>query len=320
MTVKGYYLSAREFDLTDEDYCWKYLIYEIFQKETHIENYEGCLFHYTSLEGFVGILTSQKIWVTEYSFLNDSSELEYGLSIVKNLLQSYISVQNEPYILGFLTSALEQLNNTKLSNQLYVASFSEHKDQLSQWKGYAQNGGGVSIGFDFKGLTRWKRGDILDINIYIKPIVYDQSDQENEIVEILENLINHIKALNSEKSIDSDKLVSIANCLASFLVKKSIFYKNPAFKEESEWRIVYNNIGTAEVEKKKVKFRIVDSKIIPYIELLLVPEKSKLPIKEIVYGAKNRANELEKVLQLLYDNFETIDEIPNLVGSGIPLK
>ncbi|OHD85618.1 MAG: hypothetical protein A3I60_05780 [Sulfuricurvum sp. RIFCSPLOWO2_02_FULL_43_45] len=303
------------FDLNDTDFCWKYRVYEIFQKEQHIEEFSGLLYHYTSLEGFIGILSNQNIWATEYSFLNDSSELGYGLSIVKKLLKKYIDENNDALVCKFFEYVLNYLNDEALIHQFFIASFSEHKDQLSQWKGYGRNGSGVSLGFDFKDLTRWKREEILDINIYIKPVIYEKEIQEKEITKILDLLMKHIKTLKT-----IDKIETIASCLAGFLIEKSIFFKSLAFQEENEWRIVYNNIGTSSVPRKDVKFRIVDSKILPYLELRLVAEKAKLPINEIVYGAKNNFDNLRKVLQHIFSNFDNPTKLPSLVGSNIPLQ
>jgi hypothetical protein len=41
------------------------------------------LFHYTSQAGLLGIITSNVLWATNVLYLNDSSELAYGLSIAE---------------------------------------------------------------------------------------------------------------------------------------------------------------------------------------------------------------------------------------------
>lgn len=39
------------------------------------------LYHYTSLTGMIGIITSKAIWATDCSFLNDRSEFDYARTL-----------------------------------------------------------------------------------------------------------------------------------------------------------------------------------------------------------------------------------------------
>jgi len=36
------------------------------------------LWHYTDASGLMGIVEHERLWATQTSFLNDSTELEYG--------------------------------------------------------------------------------------------------------------------------------------------------------------------------------------------------------------------------------------------------
>ena len=105
---------------------------------------------------------------------------------------------------------------------------------------------------------------------------------------------------------------------------KPIFFKSEFFQEEKEWRIVcrnfYRNVTTWELEQEKVKFRFIGSKIIPYVELDILPEKSLLPIKEIIIGTKNNIDEINKIISYIYTNFGQQKLIPELEYSNIPLR
>jgi hypothetical protein len=79
-------------------------------------------------------------------------------------------------------------------------------------------------------------------------------------------------------------------------------------------------MGNIEVKQKKIKFRFIESKIIPYLELDLLPQKSLLPIREIIVGTKNNMNEIEKIIGYFYTNLERKDLIPELKYSNIPLR
>lgn len=45
------------------------------------------LFHYTSSGGMRGILESSRLWATNYRFLNDASEVGYGMALFESLIQ-----------------------------------------------------------------------------------------------------------------------------------------------------------------------------------------------------------------------------------------
>jgi len=61
------------------------------------------LWHYTSYAGFQGIISSKKIWTTEYRFLNDREEFRHA----KNLAQKL--VEEEPEVVGVAFRAREEL-------------------------------------------------------------------------------------------------------------------------------------------------------------------------------------------------------------------
>lgn len=44
---------------------------------------EKILYHYTSLEGLMGIIESKSIWATNVLYLNDASELNYSLKLIE---------------------------------------------------------------------------------------------------------------------------------------------------------------------------------------------------------------------------------------------
>src|ERR1035441_9565471 len=47
------------------------------------------LYHYTTAEGLLGILNEQAFWATDCEFLNDSSEMRYGLQLFTHKLREY---------------------------------------------------------------------------------------------------------------------------------------------------------------------------------------------------------------------------------------
>ena len=49
------------------------------------------LFHYTSIDGLYGILTSKELWATDAEFLNDPLETQYARSVIAEVWQETAS-------------------------------------------------------------------------------------------------------------------------------------------------------------------------------------------------------------------------------------
>jgi hypothetical protein len=104
------------------------------------------VFHYTSIDGLLGITESASIWGTNILYLNDASEFSYA----KNLLGTELKRFREDtsgFKKGtcfdeaagyFFFKILEEKINKLLPSEhfsFYVCSFSEESDLLSQWRG-----------------------------------------------------------------------------------------------------------------------------------------------------------------------------------------
>lgn len=49
----------------------------------------GLLWHYSDAAGMAGIVRTEKLWATDTRFLNDSTELAYGLSLAVESLRKF---------------------------------------------------------------------------------------------------------------------------------------------------------------------------------------------------------------------------------------
>jgi hypothetical protein len=110
------------------------------------------LWHYTSTEGFKGIISSGTFFATDLRFLNDRREFIHLTSIVESVIDE---VPNHKSGGATVREAMKVLRDKaferSLGNihiELFVTSFSAAEDQLSQWRGYSAGTSGVCIGFD----------------------------------------------------------------------------------------------------------------------------------------------------------------------------
>ena len=117
------------------------------------------LFHYTTPIGLLGISQSKQIWATDLRFLNDKKEFQHSLDIIHSILKGFYKVDDNPKKLkGLNYDFIEHLRinlgkRKKWNPEVYVASFTEKGDLLSQWRGYCPQGG-FSIGFHYDLLSK----------------------------------------------------------------------------------------------------------------------------------------------------------------------
>lgn len=258
------------------------------------------LFHYTTPSGLLGISNSKNIWATDIRFLNDKKEFQHSLDITHSIVDELFKVNDKPEKLeGINYEFIEYLRFTlrrTWSPEVYVASFTEEGDLLSQWRGYCPKGG-FSIGFYFDSLFQVAQKHDSDL----LPCVYDFKIQ-NQILEEL--LLLHSKkydeALKDNNQTDSDKLAkTISTDFILSLFALAPMLKHESFKEEKEWRIVSSRLRVM----PEIKFRANESNIIPYIEMSLCQSEEEINFKKIFLGPSS-SNQFSKksVMQLLKKN------------------
>jgi hypothetical protein len=49
----------------------------------HPDDYPESLFHYTSSAAFLSIIDNNTLWFSDFRYMNDLSELSYGIDLVK---------------------------------------------------------------------------------------------------------------------------------------------------------------------------------------------------------------------------------------------
>lgn len=221
--------------------------------------------------------------------MNDFLEIHWGYSIWEKAANQILKEVDEE----FLHKVDNIIRTAELNGNILASCFSQSGDVLSQWRAYANDGKGYAIGFN--------AADIIQLSVRPLKVLYDEKKQIKEIATILK-AIHHIENEDGKKDkygIDFfEACVKIAYDLAAF--------KNPAFLEEKEIRIIHilnfiksnkflklvDNGGTSFgklVEGEEVKFRMADSLPVPYIDIDYTDNGIINPIKKVVLGPKNDA-------------------------------
>ena len=263
------------------------------------------LYHYTSYEVLIAIGDYKKLRATHYQYLNDYKEFVDGLDVVKSVLQD----QSED-----LNKLVDRVDEFRDDYDVYIMSFSTEPDLLSQWRAYCPEQGGVSIGFDLFSIGPSFKGLVFQC-------LYDEVDKKVKIHKIIDDYERYYNS-NIEEYFDR-KPYSLPNSVKDYnqrllmstfldLMLMAATFKDPGFKEESEYRII--NMRPKEKIDKKVKFRVDGGLIKPYIEFDIEPG---LLIEEIILGPNM---DIEKNRYSLSKYMKIKDYNWNLINSKIPYR
>lgn len=216
---------------------------------------KGLLYHYCSMATFVSIVEKKELWLSSTKHMNDLAEGRWVLRVVERCLNDSEYFKKNPKKKETFLAAVGASFPEK-----FICCFSEDGDLLSQWRGYADNGRGVAIGFDHSKLNVEVRPTLMSANgdhtIGLMPVLYPLDEQCTLISKYLQLLDHSTK----------DRMFAIANIISS----SSTFLKNPAFREEKEWRIIYtplfDNADTVLGKHKEICFRAKDDCLVTYFK------------------------------------------------------
>jgi hypothetical protein len=230
------------------------------------------VYHYTTAETLLKILDSQSIWASNLRYLNDVSESEHCIRMMRNRLPDFLA-KYKPVCGEDLELALAKLK-VSASNAPYVASFSTHRDSLPQWRSYCRDGNGVSIGFRASALRRSTLSDekafgrIPPGTSRLEEVQY-LSDADWKKTDKL--ILSCIKELDKwhrrQDSLDPDERNEIADdsVLQYAIMRIACVVKHASFLSEREHRLIAPDGYFA--GKNVMNFRSSKTTVIPYMNV-----------------------------------------------------
>jgi hypothetical protein len=226
-----------------------------------LEPYTGIVYHYTNVDGALGILSNGVVWASAASVLNDTSELGYGIKRVRDLHTDWQPPHRHD--VGGVTAlhrAVIQLDRDVALDRTFIVSASTTEESLNQWAHYA-NGSGYALGFrgsealfperttaiphepsaDDEGkrligtLGVWRR------------VAYEPERQDA----IIASAFDHIARLPADRGRAPRILANVVSLM-----------KHPTFAVEDEVRMVI-----WQDDNTRVRFRAQGTRIVPYVQL-----------------------------------------------------
>lgn len=273
-------------------------------EERHFDNTPEYLWHYTDINGIYGLLSQGQLWFTDATFLNDSSELSYGVDLAEVVITEIVKANGTDLLVSeYLQTLLKGLKADRenrltygFANPVFVACCCIDGDSLHLWRAYTRNGHGFSLGlFPETALSNLKpllvdEQKIVELDtsgaktvrinqrVYLpclREVIYECDDQKD----LLRSAINSFVAVlvNNRDEFPAGDLNNVAKMvftrrLHDVLFEYLIAFKHPRFQEEKEWRYIYKldrsraAAATPTLEKAEIDYRQSGDYIIPYLK------------------------------------------------------
>ena len=281
------------------------------------------IYHYTTAEGLIGILSDQQIYATESRFLNDRSEIIAGIELINNVANKKslykkteygheINFHHHDFELDLeqddevrialeqeFKSLVENVSSILKKKQIFISSFSTEEDSLIHWMTYAKSKIGYCIAFDKNELLS---GNPSREYCDFQSVSYNKVEREemisNEIeyylLQYLDNNIHHLKILDETFDITGripnnlQKLYNHHSLSCDEILKYQLSYmaasiKNPEYDFEKEVRLISIK-QDPNIEKQSV-IHFSDNDVIKPIRKIGINKSS---IKKIFIGPSIR--------------------------------
>lgn len=248
------------------------------------------LYHYTNLRGLRGIVEAGQIWFTDYRHLNDPSELIHGISIAHDVARMIASGADGRVgcFLNYLID-LYRLDNFADTLGFFIACFSRARDDLGQWRAYADNGRGIALGLSPSLFAVTDQPPPGRLPEFVGPVGYSLPDAGarnalclEKAAELFQGVADANCELLADRSIGIPFMDEFAReVIASPLIWNCLTSKHPAYANEQEVRLVIT--GTPSMLSPHVTTRFRGNEVVPYIaQPIQIREPHK--IAEIVVG------------------------------------
>lgn len=262
------------------------------------------IYHYTTQQGILGIVSLQELWATQVHFLNDKNEVFLTFKLLERELKKQIGQAQSNPVKSMLKNIRRHLTCID-QGHICIASFCEEKDLLSQWRGYGNQGKGYAIGFDLQELQQIARRQ----HFVIWPCVYNPTLQ----VELVDYLIDiWCRKFGSDRAVDHEKMFNIINTSVCQLAP---IIKDESFSEEKEWRLVSSVVSS---KSPQFAFREGEYSLIPYYNFQIADKQHRHSIKTIVVGPSPHMELARKSLCA----FMATSKMPTveIISSKIPFR
>lgn len=232
-------------------------------------NDEKFLFHYTGIGTAEKITSSKELWATNIYYLNDGSEFKHGAQVMREYL---VAAAGRGRKAGAFREAAEWAALDAPNVAVFVVSFSESSDLLSQWRSYCPPNRGISLGFEFDKLQQSagvQKFELLRCS-------YRLREHRSMMKKVADTAIKHF----ADAGTDAER-ADVVRDFSERFARATASCKDPSFQEEREWRLV----AIRDTAYSDVRYREGISTLTPYLTFKLpVDDKNRLRLRRVILG------------------------------------
>ena len=199
---------------------------------------EQIVYHYCDLHTFISIVRRGELWLADISKSNDSMELDWAMRMFRREASRVVREHldwgagagavdiNTGIATGYLSSPSFGPGSQDYL-RCYAMCFTTHHDSLGQWRGYADDGAGVALGFladDFEAVHERGGGSSFEYD----RVIYDQAEARARVRAAFSDVNVHQPTVSFVQDLRQREA-------GLFLLAP--FLKNPTFADENERRL-----------------------------------------------------------------------------------
>ncbi len=280
------------------------------------------VYHYTDVGGLIGILSSKRLWATDYRFLNDSSELEYTTDVAREIAARDFGGRHGGLAGAFVAHISDASRpGVYLHTPYYLTCFSEQDNSLSQWRAYGgKQGFALQLPGDISTARGYEASGRQNPGITLVKVIYDRTFHEAYLSRLIEQLV---ALCQSDVMRRAEQSFNFAELMTAFLPfywgqidRASYRFKHPDFESEREWRMV--RWGNVHPERYRQGVTVV-----PYIEIGLdsvTAAGAPLPLVGVRHGPSPLPDQtLHSLDRILSTNGYPPESCPR-TGSDTPAR
>jgi hypothetical protein len=268
------------------------------------------LYHYTGVGALLGMASTESLWASSISYMNDSTEIVHACETVGNVLRTRLAFGQENEETNFLSQFQNWTNSCKnTAHTIFIFSLSEMPSLLSQWRSYTPHGKGVSLGFSSDKINFIMQAS----NLKLARCIYDRDEQEEVISALIEKLLisfrQQLPTMDVCRSQSSQSYYGFIQQYTNEIFQVLSIIKHGAFKEEREWRLVSPHYPR--YTDPQIKFREGASMLVPYMELPL--GNNKPYFEKVILGPSSHQNLSMSGLSMFLTNKGLCQQVSNCV-------
>lgn len=250
------------------------------------------IYHYTDAAGLNDIIESGRIRASDLLYLAGSRETDYVRELLRDQIRRRWN-RADALIAEFCERAEAALDPYAWPRSVFAACFCEDGDALGQWRAYGGPRGGYAIGLRTAALGGHYSA------VTLRRVVYDPDRQQALVAGLLDRSLLLLRQVHGHSP---EALTLILEFLGDHVAELVACFKQPAFKEDQEWRLlVVADTSYPGETLSQMRFRHAGGHIVPFVEIDVSTRASgdASPVAEVICGPLERAELTTRAIHLL---------------------